>query len=84
MYSQANVRAGNVLLPPIRALQSVTVVTEKGDAGSGWARWKSGVDCSLRVGKVIAPGAPRKPDGGSREEPEDHKCDEYFRVTGSQ
>ena len=29
MYSQANVRAGKVLCPPIRALPSVIVVTEK-------------------------------------------------------
>ena len=29
MYSQANVRAGKVLRPPIRALPSVIVVTEK-------------------------------------------------------
>ena len=29
MYSQANVRAGNVLRPPIRALPSVIVDTEK-------------------------------------------------------
>ena len=40
MYSQANVRAGKVLRLPIRALPSVIVVTEKGDAGSRWARWK--------------------------------------------
>ena len=49
MNSQANVRAGKVLRPPIRALPSVIVGTEKGVAGSGWARWKSGVDSSLRV-----------------------------------
>ena len=29
MYSQANVRAGNVLRPPIRVLPSVIVDTEK-------------------------------------------------------
>ena len=29
MYSQANVRAGKVLRPPVRALPSVMVVTEK-------------------------------------------------------
>ena len=40
MYSQANVRAGKVLRLPIRALPSVIVVTEKGDAGRRWARWK--------------------------------------------
>ena len=44
-------------------------------------RWKSGVDCSLRVERWSFRGAPRKPDGWAGEEPEDHKCYEYFRVT---
>ena len=40
MYSQANVRAGKWPRPPPRALPSVIVDTEKGVAGSGWARGK--------------------------------------------
>ena len=34
-------------------------------------------------GKVFAPGCASKPDGESREEPEEHKRYEYFRVTGA-
>ena len=46
----------------------------RGDAGSGWACWKSGVDCSLRVEKMFAPGCASKAGRVSAgEEPEDHK-----------
>ena len=56
MYSQANVRAGKVLRPPIRALPSVIVDTEKVLREA----WKSGVDCSLRVERCSPRGALRK------------------------
>ena len=74
MCSQANVRAGKVLRPPIRALPSVIVV----DEGSRCARWKSGVDCSLRVERCSPRSAPRKPVGWAGEEPEEHKCSQKF------
>ena len=65
MYSQTNEKAGKVLRPPVRALPSVIVDTEKGVAGSGWARLeeRSGMDCSLRVERCSPRGAPRKPVG---------------------
>ena len=60
MHSQANVRAGKVLRPPIRALPSVIVDTEK-VLQSGWVR-VAGRKRSRTDGKVFARGAPRKPD----------------------
>ena len=44
MYSQANSRAGKVLRPPIRALLSVIVVTEKVMWEAEWARCDECVD----------------------------------------
>ena len=72
MYIQANVRAGKVLRPPIRALPSVIVDTKK---------VLREADGSVKVvvvrphtdGNVFAPGCASKPDGESREEPEEHK-----------
>ena len=55
MYSQANVRAGKVLRPPIRALPSVIVDTEKvlREADGPFERWLHGESAS--GGEVIAP-----------------------------
>ena len=60
MYSQANVRAGKVLRPPIRALPSVIVDTEKvlREADGPFERWLHGESAS--GGKVIAPGCASK------------------------
>ena len=72
MYSQANVREESVLRPPTRALPSVIVDTEK-------ALREADGSVKLVVvrphtdGKVFAPGCASKPDGESREEPEEHK-----------
>ena len=76
MYSQANVRVESVLRPPTRALPSVIVDTEKvlreadgptkahgPEASNAW--WVE--RCSPRAG------CASKPDGESREEPEEHK-----------
>ena len=63
MYSQANVRAAKVLVPPIRALPSVIVVTEKvmreADGPVGRAaltahfRWKGDrQECASKAGRV--------------------------------
>ena len=73
MYSQANVRAGKVLRPPPpRALPSVIVDTEKvlreADGSVKLVVVRPHTD-----GKVFAPGCASKPDGESREEPEEHK-----------
>ena len=74
MYSQANVRAGKWPRPPPRALPSVIVDTEKvlreadGPEESDFHQKKS-----ASGGKVFAPGCASKPDGESREEPEEHK-----------
>ena len=70
MYSQANVRAGKVLRPPIRALPSVIVDTEKvlreadGPVEMSALTLPSG-------GKVFVPGCASK--AGRGEEPEEHK-----------
>ena len=76
MYSQANVRAaGQVLLPPTRALPSVILDTEKvlrEADGPEEARGPEG-------GKVFAPGCASKPEGESQEEPEEHKREETSR-----
>ena len=66
MYRQANVRAGKVLRPPIRALPSVIVVTEKvmreadGPVGraaltahSGWKGDRSGVRLESHSGEQV-------------------------------
>ena len=72
MYSQANVRAGKWLRPPPRALPSVIVDTEKvlreADGSVKLVVVRPHTD-----GKVFAPGCASKPDGESREEPEEHK-----------
>ena len=63
MYSQANVRAGKVLRPPIRALPSVIVDTEKvmreADGAGGRAAltahfgWKGDrPECASKAGRV--------------------------------
>ena len=79
MYSQANVRAGKVLRSPIGALPSVIVETEK------VLREADGSVKLVAVGphtdgKVFAPGCASKPDGESREEPEEHKRSIYGAV----
>ena len=70
MCSQANVRAGKVLRPPPRALPSVIVDTEKvlreADGSVKLVVVRPHTD-----GKVFAPGCASKPDGESREEPEE-------------
>ena len=72
MYSQANVRVESVLRPPARALPSVIVDTEKvlreADGSVKLVAVRPHTD-----GKVFAPGCASKPDGESREEPEEHK-----------
>ena len=72
MYSQANVRAGKWPRPPPRALPSVIVDTEKvlreADGSVKLVAVRPHTD-----GKVFAPGCASKPDGESREEPEEHK-----------
>ena len=72
MYSQANVRAGKWLRPPPRALPSVIVDTKKvlreADGSVKLVVVRPHTD-----GKVFAPGCASKPDGESREEPEEHK-----------
>ena len=66
MYSQTNVRAGKVLRPPIRALPSVIVDTEKvlrEEAGGPVGR------AALTAhfgGKVFAPGCASKAGRVSR------------------
>ena len=55
MYSQANVRAGKVLRPPIRALPSVIVDTEK------VLREAYGPTKRVVPRPVMPWGAPRKP-----------------------
>ena len=59
MYSQANVRAGKVLRPPIRALPSVILDTEKvlldSDGSVELVVVRPHAD-----GKVIAPGCASK------------------------
>ena len=72
MYSQANVREESVLRPPTRALPSVIVDTEnvlrEADGSVKLVVVNTHTD-----GKVFAPGCASKPDGESREEPEEHK-----------
>ena len=62
MYSQANVRAGKWLRPPLRALPSVIVDTEKvlreADGSVKLVVVRPHTD-----GKVFAPGCASKPDG---------------------
>ena len=72
MYSQANVREESVLRLPTRALPSLIVDTEKvlreADGSVKLVVVRPHTD-----GKVFAPGCASKPDGKSREEPEEHK-----------
>ena len=79
MYSQANVREESVLRPPTRALPSVIVDTEKvlreADGSVKLVVVRPHTD-----GKVFAPGSASKPDGESREEPEEHKRKEVELV----
>ena len=62
MYSQANVREESVLRPPVRALPSVIVVTEKvlreADGSVKLVVVRPHTD-----GQLFARGAPQKPDG---------------------
>ena len=66
MYSQANVRAGTVLRPPIRALPSVIGDTEKvlREADGPVEKWLHRESAS--GGKVIAPGCTSKAGRVSR------------------
>ena len=76
MYSQANVRAGKWLRPPPRALPSVIVDTEKGVAGSGWAR-EAGRGKTAHGRKGVRPGVRLKSRTvRAGEEPEEHKRSE--------
>ena len=76
MYSQANVRVESVPRPPTRALPSVIVDTEKvlreADGSVKLVEVRPHTD-----GKVFAPECASKPDGESREEPEEHKRGRY-------
>ena len=62
MYSRANVRVESVLRPPTRALPSVIVDVREAGRGKTAHGWKG-----------VRPGCASKPDGESREEPEEHK-----------
>ena len=73
MYSQANVRVESVLRPPARALPSVIVDTEKVLREADGPEESDSTKKSASGGKVFAPGCASKPDGESREEPEEHK-----------
>ena len=75
MYSQANVRAESVLRSPTRALPSVIVDTEKVLREADRPTKARGPEASNAwwVERCSPQGAPRKPDGESREEPEEHK-----------
>ena len=79
MYSQANVREESVLRPPARALPSVIVdavkVLREADGSVKLVVVRPHTD-----GKVFAPGCASKPDGESREEPEEHKRKEVELV----
>ena len=81
MYSQANVRVESVLRPPTRALPSVIVDTEKvlREADGPTEARSRGQQCVVG-GKVFAPGCASKPDGESREEPEEQKRKEVELV----
>ena len=61
MYSQANVRAGKVLRPPIRALPSVILDTDKVLREADGP--KATEESLLRVERWSPRNAPRKPDG---------------------
>ena len=63
MYSQANVRAGKVLRPPIRALPFVIVDTEKVLREADGPEESDSAEGLLRVERCSPRGAPRKPDG---------------------
>ena len=81
MYNQANVREESVLRPPTRALPSVIVDTEKVLREADGPTEARGPEASnAGGGKVFAPGCASKPDGESREEPEEHKRKEVELV----
>ena len=83
MYSQANVRVESVLRTPTRALPSVIVDTEKvlreADGSVKLVVVRPHTD-----GKVFAPRCASKPDGESRDEPEEHKrYKEFLEIVGN-
>ena len=63
MYSLANVRAGKVLRPPIRALPSVIVDTEKVLREADGPLKSDSTESLLRVARCSPRGAPRKAVG---------------------
>ena len=79
MYSQANVREESVLRLPTRALPSVIVDTEK-ELREADGSVKLVVVRPHTDAKVFAPGCASKPDGESREEPEEHKAFTQFTL----
>ena len=79
MYSQANVRAGEWLRPPLRALPSVILDTEKGVAGSGWVREAGRGKTGVRPGVRLKSRTVR-----AGEEPEEHKrYKEFLEMVGN-
>ena len=71
MHSQANVRAGKVLRPPLRALPPVIVVTRKVLREADGPFEMSAL--TLPSGGRFAPGFASKAVGCVGEEPEEHK-----------
>ena len=78
LYSQAYVRAGKVLRPPIRALPSVIVVTEKVMREADGPVGRAALTAHFG-GKVIAPGCASKAGRVSWWGAEDHKRMQYLR-----
>ena len=80
MYSQANVRAGKVLRPPIRALPSVIVVSEKvlreADGSVKLVMVRPHTD-----EKVFAPGCTSKTGGARRSQAVDMASPKYKKST---
>ena len=73
MYSQANVRAGKVLAPPLRALPSVIVVTEKVMREADGPVGRAALTAHFGR-KGDRPGVRlESQSNGTGEEPEDHK-----------
>ena len=90
MYSQANVRAGKVLRPPVRALTSVIVVTEKvlreadGPVGRaaltahfGWKGVRTGVRHESRSGEPVR--SPKNTSAARNSfDPNEGRCSKNF------
>ena len=78
MYKSGQRKGGKCAAAPTRALPSVIVETQKvlreADGSVKLVAVRAHTD-----GKVFAPGCASKPDGESREEPEEHKREETSR-----